>query len=233
MRQALLALAATVALAGCGDDTPAPRAAEAAPTAPEPRLVHFAAADGRRVGAQYTPAGRAAPAVVLLHEIRGGPDQWDGLVPYLHAAGFATLAYESRPSVMERDRVRDLLGAVSWLRGRPDVDPRRLALVGASIGASTTVFAMAAGTRRTVDAAVALSPPDSADIWHLQDHGRYRPHDLLMVSDERESSSVDGMLDGAVRSRAMRSQHPGHGVALLGEPRIRQALLAWLERRVS
>jgi hypothetical protein len=182
------------------------------------------------VRAKYTPAGVGAPAVVLLHEIRGGVDQWDGLVPYLHAAGFATLSYESRASVNERDRVRDTLGALRWLRGRPDVDRRRLALVGASIGASTTVYAMAAGARRTVGAAVALSPPDSADIWALQDHGRYHPHDMLLVSDRRESTAVDGMMDGAVRSKAMRSARPGHGVALLAEPGVRDALLAWLEQ---
>jgi cephalosporin-C deacetylase-like acetyl esterase len=229
-------VAVAVVLAGCGGHAPAPPAAErtsAPPTAPAARAVHFRASDGRPVAAQYTPAGDDAPAVVLLHEIRGGPDQWDGLVPYLHAAGFATLAYESRASVMERERVRDVLGAVRWLRGRTDVDPRRLALVGASIGASTTVFAMATGTRQTVDAAVALSPPDSADIWRLQDHHRYRPHDLLLVSDAREAVSVEGMMSGAVRSQALRSRHPGHGVALLGEPRVRTALLAWLEARVS
>jgi hypothetical protein len=234
MRRTLAAvLVAAAVTAGCGrDDKPVARDA-ASPPLPRSETVRLKASDGRPVRAEFTPAaGAAAPAVVLLHEIRGGPDQWDGLVPFLHAAGFATLAYESRASVMERDRIRDALGALRWLRSRPDVDRRRLALVGASIGASTAVYAMAAGARRTVDAAVALSPPDSADIWALQDHGRYHPHDMLLVSDERESSSVDGMMDGAVRSKALRSARPGHGVALLGEPAVRGALLAWLERRL-
>ena len=236
-------LAFAAAVAGCGfQDEPAggestrtPPAASATPTPPAPpraRTVRFEASDGRPVSAQYTPAGRGAPAVVLLHDIRGGLDQWDGLVPHLHAAGFATLAYESRSSVMERERIRDTLGAVRWLRTRPDVDRRRLALVGASIGASTTVFAMATGTRRTVDAAVALSPPDSTDIWALQDDDRYRPHDLLLVSDERESASVEGMLPGAVRTKALRSNGPGHGTELLAEAGVRDALLAWLDDRV-
>jgi hypothetical protein len=255
-RRAALVTRATVALvaaaimaAGCGDQaadqardqpraeattttTPATTATPAPPQAPPARAVRLRASDGKHVVAQYTPAGKRAPAVVLLHEIRGGPDQWDGLVPYLHAAGFATLAYASRPSPQERDRIRDLLGAVDWLRHRRDVDRRRLALVGASIGASTTVYAMASGTRRTVAAAVALSPPDSADIWRLQDSHRYRPHDVLMISDDRESAAVDGMMDGAIRSKAMRSEHTGHGVVLLGEPQIRAALLDWLKRRV-
>jgi hypothetical protein len=40
------------------------------------------------------------------------------------------------------------------------------------------------------------------------------------------------MLDGAVRSEAIRSEAPGHGVALLPEPGVRDALLAWLDERV-
>jgi hypothetical protein len=31
----------------------------------------------------------------------------------------------------------------------------------------------------------------------------------------------------------MRSEHTGHGVVLLSEPRIRQALIDWLQTRVS
>jgi hypothetical protein len=36
-----------------------------------------------------------------------------------------------------------------------------------------------------------------------------------------------------VRSRAIRSQAPGHGVRLLAEPGVRSALLAWLRDRVT
>jgi hypothetical protein len=240
-RVALAALVAAALLSGCGgdDEAPAerPRGTAAAepspPPAPPARTVRFQAADGEPVVAQFTAAGRRAPAVVLLHEIRGGPAQWEELVPYLHEAGFATLAYQSRTSAVDRDRVLDAVGAVRWLRARPEVDRRRLALVGASIGASTAVLAMATGTRRTVDAAVALSPPDSADIWRLQGENRYRPHDMLLVSDEREAASAESMLEGAVRSKAMRSSRPGHGVALLGDDEVRDALLAWLEKNAT
>jgi Alpha/beta hydrolase family len=208
---------AAVLVAGCGDDRREPgqrprtqaAAAPAPPAAPPARTVRFTAADGEPVSAQYTPAGTGAPAVVLLHEIRGGPDQWDALVPYLHAAGFATLAYQSRGSVLERDRLPDAVAAVRWLRARRDVDRRRLALVGASIGASTTVLAMATAVGRRVDAAVALSPPDSADIWDLQGKGRYRPHDMLLVSDERESSSAEGCSKAPPDRRRCARHAPG------------------------
>ena len=249
MRRAALVLGTlAAALAGCGGDAAPERApvasatpgataspAQAAtPAAPPTRAVRFRATDGRRVEGRFSEGrGRNAPAVVLLHEIRGGPDQWTPLLGSLHEAGFATLAYRSRPSIVESERLPDAIGALRWLRSRRGVDGSRLGMVGASIGASTTVLAMAGEGGRLARAAVALSPPDSADIWRLQDSHRYRPHDLLMISDERESAAVDGMMDGTIRYKAMRSEHTGHGVALLGEPRIRAALLDWLATRAG
>jgi hypothetical protein len=242
-RAAGVALAGMALLAGCGGDDDAPAGparpevtatpAQSLPPVPRAKTVRFKAADGEPVTAEYIAAGKRAPGVVLLHEIRGGPDQWAPLLPYLHAAGYATLAYQSRGSALEHERLPDALAATRWLRARRDVDPRRLALVGASIGASTAVLAMATDARRAADAAVALSPPDSSDIWELQDDDRYRPHDLLLVSDERESSSAEGMLEGAVRSEAMRSARPGHGVELLAEAAVRDALMAWLDEHVD
>lgn len=249
VRRTWIAAALVVALVvGCGDDgEPSPAASEPTPpptvtTTPEPaatppapppaRHVRFAASDGERVEGEYTPAGRNARALVLLHELDGGPSQWEPLIPYLHDAGFATLAYRSRPAASESERLPDAIGAVRWLRGRSDVDPRRLGLVGSSIGASTTVLAMATEARRTVDAAVALSPVASSDIWALQDDDTYRPHDVLLVADDREAVSAKEMLDGAVRSRFLQSAEPGHGLALLPEQAVHDAVLGWLDERV-
>jgi pimeloyl-ACP methyl ester carboxylesterase len=246
-----IAAALTVALvAGCGDDSePTPQASEPAstptsiPTAtpeqtappldtPGARKVRFRASDGEPVEGEYTPAGRDAPALVLLHDINGGPSQFEPLIAYLHDAGFATLAYRSRGSSVESERLPDAIGAVRWLRSRGDVDRQRLGLVGSSIGASTALLAMATHARETVDAAVALSPVDSDDIWALQEDDRYRPHDVLFVADFHEAVSAKEMLDGAVRSKFLQSEEPGHGVTMLSEPGVRDALLAWLDERV-
>jgi hypothetical protein len=251
VRNACIAAAVAVALVvGCGGDdeptpaaseptatvtaaeTPTPAPTEAPPDAPAAKNVRFQATDGEPVRGRYTAAGRNAPAVLLLHQSDGGVNQMDPLVPYLHAAGYATLAYESRRSPMEAERLPDALGALRWLRERPGVDRQRLALVGASIGASTAVLAMATKARTTVDAAVALSPADSSDIWGLQDDDRYRPHDVLFIADDSEAASAEGMLDGAVRSKLVRSQGPGHGIALVPEQGVRDALLGWLDDRV-
>jgi dipeptidyl aminopeptidase/acylaminoacyl peptidase len=240
MRRAALAAVLALGLAGCGGggDEPQPARATATATAaataaaPPSKAVRFKASDGKRVTGRFTPAGPHAPGIVLLHEIRGGPDQWNDFVPYLHDAGYATLAYLSRPTIVEHERMPDVKGAIAFMRRQAGVDPRRIGLLGASIGPSTAVLAMATEPGKTLGAAVALSPPDSADIWDLQGRHRYRPHDMLLASDDREASSAEGMLDGAVRSKAIRSQNPGHGVVLLREPGIRRALLGWLQSRL-
>jgi dienelactone hydrolase len=232
------------ALAGCGgsDDqasqgaatatpTPTPSATPVAASVPS-KAVSFEASDGRRVSGKFTPAGRHAPAVVLLHEIRGGMDQFDSFLPVLHDAGFATLAYTSRAELSETDRLPDLEGAVRWLRSRPGVDGSRIGVVGASIGASTAAVAIADAERRRLRAAVALSPPDTPDIFALQDKGRYRPHDVLFVSDKREASAVENARPGAVRSKAMVAPGAGHGVELLPLPSVRDAVVGWLRDRL-
>ena len=243
-RWAAAAIAAMTVMGGCGgDDEPGP--VSGATPAATPAAVADATPEARPVpSAEPSPpppepprARRVtltAPAIVLLHEIRGGPDQWDGLVPDLHEAGFATLAYKSRASPLEAERMPDVVAALDWLRAHPrQVDRSRIGLVGASIGASTTVLAMATDARKAADAAVALSPPDSSDIWALQDDGSYRPHDVLFIADVREVASAQDMMDGAVRSEVMTSEQPGHGVALLSEPGVRAVLLDWLRDRVT
>lgn len=242
IRRASLALlaVASVGLAGCGGDARTPAAtpprttATATPEASVPtRRVTFRAADGQRVTAEFTANGRRAPAVVLLHEIDGGYDQFDTFVPELHAAGFATLAYQSRDDVSELERLPDLTGAIDWLRGRRGVDRARIGAVGASIGALTGLVAIADSERGRLRAAVALSPVDSPELWDVQESGRYRPHDVLFISDEREASAVDNAIQGAIRSKAIVAEDPGHGVALLPQADVRDAVLSWLRQRVA
>jgi alpha-beta hydrolase superfamily lysophospholipase len=204
-----------VALAGCGGAT-APPASE---------RVHFSATDGEPVSARLTPAGPQAPTVVLVYD---HSPHWTTLVPVLHDAGYATLAHDVRRSPLESERVKDTLGAVRWLRARGDT---RIALFGDGLGASSVVLAAARDPR--IAATIALSPIDTPDVWTLQDAGRYHPHDLLLISDRAGAAAPDSMLDGAERSRVLRSREAGYGMGLLDEERVRSAVLAWLDERVG
>jgi dipeptidyl aminopeptidase/acylaminoacyl peptidase len=230
-----------VGACGGGNDPPAPATRSPAPSAtpagkpaaPPARRVRFRASDGKPVKGAFRPAGAAAPAVVLVNGLVGGVEQWNALVPYLHDAGFATLAFDGRGGVDETELVKEVAGAIAFLRRRGDVDAGRLAIVGSSVGASTAVLAMSGPDRRRLRAAVALSPPAAPAFDTLRERHRYHPRSVLFVSDQRERATVAPLTRGAVGSRLAVSEMVGHGVRLLEDETNRRAVLDWLGRHVG
>jgi len=195
--------------------------------------VRFRASDGKPVRGAYRPAGAAAPAVVLVNGLVGGVAQWSTFVPDLHAAGYATLAFDGRGGVDEAELVKEVAGAVAFLRRRGDVDERRLAVVGSSVGASTAVLAMTGPDRRRLRAAVALSPPTAPALVALIERHRYHPRNLLLVSDEREQASARSLTRGATGTRLVVPEPVGHGVELLESEATRDVVLDWLDQHVA
>jgi pimeloyl-ACP methyl ester carboxylesterase len=249
---ALVAGALAAFAAGCGGSSdgssdPSPRPAGggakkpakrmAAPTPPS-RTIHFRAADGVMLEGTYTPAGRPrAPAVVLVHEYRGGPGQWQPLLPYLQRAGYATLNYASRSpqEIDETVLARDIVGAVAALRRRREIDPRRVGLVGASIGGSAVAWALGVDRSLPVGAGVGLSAVEGSAFIDAGEKGRLRPHDLLLIADRNELSQARNIRDDAHGRGVTTWMAPatGHGVALLSSPDVRARILAWLRSRLG
>lgn len=188
--------------------------------------VHFRASDGRKLHGQLTPAENdRAPAVILVHGLYGEPAEWKDFAEDLHDAGFTTLAYASRsdhepdPAVLGRD----VVGAVRFLRDRR-AGP--ISLVGSSVGAETVAFVLGSQPGLPVAGGVGLSPVRSPRIAALTRRGAFHPHDLLLISDQREAPA-------ARRIRATDryvAETVGHGVDLLADPTVRSRTLAWLKR---
>jgi dipeptidyl aminopeptidase/acylaminoacyl peptidase len=135
-----------------------------------PELVSFRAADGVEAHGQlFKPAGGDArkPAIVYVHG--GGPRQmllgwhtrWEyandyGLNQYLANLGFVVLSVDYRLSVgygqafqfpensatRGASEYRDVLAAGRYLQARPDVDPRRIGIWGASLGGHLTAMGL-------------------------------------------------------------------------------------------
>jgi pimeloyl-ACP methyl ester carboxylesterase len=186
----------------------------------------------------YTPGRRPrAPAVVLVHEYHGGPEQWEPLLPDLQRAGYATLNYASR-SPQELDETilaRDIIGAVAALRRRREIDPRRVGLVGASIGGSAVAWALGVHRSLPVRAGVGLSAVEGPAFIDAGTKGRLRPHDLLLIADRMELSQARNIRDDAHGRGVTTWMAPasGHGVALLSSADVRQKLLGWLRGRLG
>ena len=235
---ALLAL--VLLAAGCGGDSDKSAATQATTQQKTPSTsVRFRASDGVRLEGQFSPAGRGgrAPAVVLIHEYRGGPEQWEPLVPVLHRAGYAVLNYASRSpeEIDETVLARDAIGAVAALRRRRDVDPDRIALVGASIGGSTAVWVTGIHRRVPVRAAVGLSAVEGPALIEAGTKGRFRPHDLLLIADKKELSQAKNIREdaGGRGVTTWMSPFPGHGVRLLPSAQVRKQVLDWLRTHLS
>jgi dipeptidyl aminopeptidase/acylaminoacyl peptidase len=135
-----------------------------------PELVSFRASDGIEAHGQlFKPGGdnTRKPAVVYIHG--GGPRQmmlgwhnrWEyandyGANQYLVSRGFIVLSVDYRLSVgygqafqfaentgpRGASEYRDILAAGRYLQSRPDVDPNRIGVWGASLGGYLTALAL-------------------------------------------------------------------------------------------
>jgi dienelactone hydrolase len=196
--------------------------------------VEFRATDGRRVEGVLRPAARTpAPGVVLLHQVDGGAEQWDGVAGAFHRAGLTTLAFDGRGGMDVLELAREARGALRFLRGRPGVDGDRLAVVGASIGGATALWLSTRLPEEQLAATVALSPALDSNLLELVDRGTYRPHDALLVSNAQESYAFEDLRPGARRSRVLVEPDGGHGVTLLESRRVTGEVVGWLGARLT
>jgi dipeptidyl aminopeptidase/acylaminoacyl peptidase len=123
----------------------------------------FVPAPGRRApdeGAEAAPglaraseviAAAPAPAVIVLHGWGGNAALMLPLARPLHEAGFSTLFVDARCHGASDDDTfaslprfaEDVVHAFAWLAMRAGIDPRRIALLGHSVGAGAVLFAAA------------------------------------------------------------------------------------------
>lgn len=198
----------------------------------------FRGTDGVDGEGTFVPAGQPgrAPLVVLVHEYRGGPEQWRPLVAVLHRAGLASFRFGLR-KIGELDEsvdARDVRGALRVLGRRSTVDPSRVAVVGAGVGASTASWVIGMPPDVGVRAAVGLSPVDGAELLRAGPRREFHPHDLLVIADHEELQGGRFVARGPDGSGVTLRTAPsiGHGTALLHDPEVRRAIVDWLRRRL-
>ena len=196
-----------------------PRAARC-PSAPT-TASGCAAASRRRRG--RTPPRSCSSTASTASPASGASSRSD-----LRRAGFATLAYASRRAGETDQAVlaRDLTGAVRALGALPEVDPGRIALAGSSVGGSAVAFALGTRPGLPVRGGVAFSAVTVARSEP------FRPHDLLLISDQREAQTARE-LRAAAGGRGITLftvEASAHGSALLDDPTARARAIAWLQR---
>jgi len=194
----------------------------------------------------YEPGTRVAPAVILVHMLHKSRRDWDAVASRLASEGIGALALdlrghgESSGTLQEGEAadysalVRDVVAARKYLSARGDVQPSRMGIAGASIGANLAVLEAAADPGVT---SLALLSP-TIDYRGLRIDAAMKKYGarpaLLVASDDDAyaSRSVKELqkAGGGVRE-ALILNHAGHGTMMLGQDAdLARTLVDWFRR---
>jgi dienelactone hydrolase len=202
--------------------------------------------DGVSLVATWYEPGTRAPAVILVHMLHKSRRDWDAVASRLAAEGIGALALdlrghgESSGTLAEGETtdysvlVRDLNAARHYLSTRTDVQPSKMGIAGASIGANLAVLQAAADPAIT---SIALLSP-STDYRGLRIDAamkKYAARPALLVASDDDpyaSRTVKELQKAGTGTReALILNHAGHGTVMLGrDPDLARTLVDWFRR---
>lgn len=184
--------------------------------------VQITALDGALLTGDLYQQGEARlPAVLLLSASRS---DW-GLFPLqLQAAGYTALAMDLR-STARSDDVIVMLEALSEVG---TVDPARIAVIGAGVGADLAFVGCA--RLPLCDAAALLSPTARDALLNVLPD--FRPRPLLIAASSSDQTTFDAaraLAAQAANAQFFQFENAGSGAVLvINRPDFVDALLAWL-----
>ena len=201
--------------------------------------VDLATSDGVSIkGTYYRPAATDAPGVVLLHMLGRKRGDWDAFARQLQDAGYSVLAIDLRghgESGGKREwgkMTMDAAAATDFLRARPEVDPERIVIIGASIGAN---IAINYGAEDPDVVGVALLSPglDYRGVKTAEAVKAYGDRPLFIAASSEDkyaaesSRTLDGLAQGPHQLLILKNQ--GHGTQMLGKDNgLEEAIFQWL-----
>jgi len=215
--------------------------------AAEPRAVTFAARDGAQIsGVLHLPDRTPAPAVVLLNMLGRTHRDWDVAAARLVEAGIAVLAVDFRQvAIADPEQadgasspyaalVLDAEAARAYLAARPEVNPARIGMAGASLGANVAV--LEAGNDPSVRSLALLSVSlDYRGLKLEQGLKKFASRPALLVASSedpfalRSARQAVTMGDGPRELRVLSGA--GHGSVMLArDPDLATALVDWFIR---
>lgn len=206
--------------------------------------------DGKKISATLSiPAGlkEKAPAVILIHQ--GGSDrsEWKWLVPRLTGKQYIVLAYDIRghgksDTVSNRRSLyndplqapKDMLAAVEYLKKLEEVDSRRIAIIGSSIGGN---LAMAASTHGLVKTVVAISCKTSA-VKNLSGKRKVSFQSAMIISSTGDQGGKRARwaqelnrMTKSPKNLVIVKKSTSHGVAIFkDDPTLTRKVLQWLKQ---
>ena len=249
MRQILFAsiiVMAAILAVGCqnkptveGDQANANRSvASASPTSSNLTTVTITSPDGvNLVGSFYPAPNPHSPGLLLLHQWQSDRHSFDEFAKQMQAKGFAVLSIDGRgfgESTKKADGttiaagrtdadVRGMLGdvdaAFNYLSNQPNVDPKRIGIVGASYGSSLAIIY--AADHHSVASVALLSPGlnyfgNMATEPAIKKYGDRRLYMTAARDDQESADAVDKLAAAGNNPKYASKVHEkgGHGTAL-------------------
>jgi alpha-beta hydrolase superfamily lysophospholipase len=192
--------------------------------------VEIPAADGLTMHGTFTPGqGGDGAAVLLLHMYGSDRSSWGPFAEAIAQSGISALALDLRGhgqtgGAEDWEQAQDdVARAVEWLRALPGIDPDRVGLAGASIGANLSLV-QAAGNPAAVAAVALLSP--GLDYFRVKIDGLaaqvgdkplflaaaeddgYSAQTVRILSEESGGGAVLEIFEGSAHGTDLFSAHP-------------------------
>ena len=193
----------------------------------------------------YEPQSRS-PAVVLVHMLHKSRRDWEPVASRLASEGIGALALdlrghgESTGTAPEGDGadysvlIRDVTAARRYVASRSDVQPARIGIAGASIGASLAV--LEASTDTTIASLALLSPTSDYRGLHIDAAlMKYGTRPALLIASDDDAYAMRSAKElqkaGGGTRELLIVNHAGHGTVMLGhDPDLTRTLVDWFRR---
>ena len=231
--------AAAVAVLGAVLLTPTQTAAS--------QRVTFRTDDGVTLSATwYEPSTRIGPAVILVHMLSRTRREWEAIAQRLSSEGIGALALDLRghgesaagaagapDRVDYSSMVLDVRAARRFLAQRSDVQPTRVGIAGASLGANLAVLAASADS--SIASLALLSPSLDYRGLRIEAAARKVTRPMLLVAGDDDPYAARSARElqkagGGPRELVILTQ-AGHGTGMFArDPSLAGTLVDWFRR---
>jgi len=186
------------------------------------------------------------PAVILIHQGGSDRDEWNGFFDQLREQNYVVLAYDVRGHGQStpvkniyalfndpNQAPLDLKAAVRFLKSLEQVDPARIALVGASIGGNLTGVGI---SKMGIKTAVAISGKTSA-MKNLHGDGKLNLKSIFFIAADGDQGGKRTKwakemfaLTRDPRLLAIVKNSQSHGVSIFeDDPTVKDQIIKWLK----
>lgn len=196
------------------------------------------------------------PVVILLHQFRKDKSSWNEFIPDLLKNGYAVYAidmrghgksnkfkdgreifHETMPESEWNQVPYDVHSVIELIKTNADVDSSRIAVIGASIGANTSIITASMFSNEIITA-VALSP--GIEYHHLKTYqyakNAKNPLMIAVAKNDTYAFESSNELNNVIKSKHSMEVYESseHGTNLLNiTPDLQSKIIVWLNENLK